>query len=138
MTRKAKSVVIGGLPRALPNVRFIRYRSPHTLAKAFFAPMGMEPRHVSEWPDMRRGIVDMGVWAFAARKSKVPTVHYWAARDVDPLHLAYVLGHEVGHLSGRPLRSRRNAWREELRADEYGAAAFLALSHVLGRKEARP
>ncbi len=80
---------------------------------------------------MRRGILAMGAWAFAGRRPKGSVVHYWAAPSVSPLHLAYILGHEVGHVSGKQLRSRRNAWREELRADEYGAAAYLSLKHVL-------
>jgi hypothetical protein len=93
--------------------------------------MGLRPRDVVEWPDMRQGILNMGAWAFAGRRPGVSVIHYWAAPHVDSLHLAYFLGHEVGHVSGKQLRSRRNAWREEMRADEYGAAAYLALKHVL-------
>ncbi|WP_141328330.1 hypothetical protein [Myxococcus sp. AB025B] len=93
--------------------------------------MGLRPRDVAEWPDMRQGILNMGARAFAGRRPGGAVIHYWAAPDVAPLHLAYILGHEVGHVSGKQLRSRRNTWREELRADEYGAAAYLALKHVL-------
>jgi hypothetical protein len=114
---KKSEVVIGGMGRA------------------FFGPMDAKPEDIQEWPGMLEGIRSMGVWAFCETRAKpCPVVHYWASPDADKAHVAYVLGHEVGHISGRPLRSRRNAWAEELRADEYGAAAYLAMRHVLGRK----
>lgn len=130
----AKAVVIGGAPRALPLVTFRRHRSPMSLLKAFFIPMGAHPRDVRETPDMLEDIRVSGVWAFCETKAKsAPVVHYWHAPGMDRLHLAYILGHEVGHISGRPLESRRKAWDEELRADQYGAAAYLAARHVFGR-----
>lgn len=83
---------------------------------------------------MLRGIREMGVWAFCDTWAKPsPIIHYWAHQRANRLHVAYVLGHEVGHISGRKLRSRRNSWREEMRADEYGAAVFLAMREILGR-----
>lgn len=74
------AVTIGGLPRARPRVRFVRHRSPHALARVYFRPRGLRPRDVAEWPAMRRGILDMGAWAFAGRRTGVPVVHGWAAR----------------------------------------------------------
>lgn len=131
---KPSAVVIGGMGRGVPRVRFKRHRTPRSILRAYFRPMKMAPEDVQETPAMEKGMVQTGAWAFVASRRKVPVIHYWASRHVEPLHLAYILAHEVGHVSGRPLRARRNAWREECRADEYGAAAFLALEQVLGRR----
>ena len=134
----SQPLVIGGLKRALPRVHFVRHRTPQSLGRAFFGPMGAKPEDIAEWPAMLASIREMGVWAFVETEKKTPVVHWWASARADRLRVAYVLGHEVGHISGRPLRSRRNDWREELRADEYGAAAFLAFREVakLGRRRA--
>lgn len=129
MTRE--NVVIGGFPRALPAVLFERHATARSLVNAHLAPMGGFDE-IEEAPALLRAVEEVGLWAFCDTLAKpCPVVHYWHAEGVDRGHLAYVLGHEVGHVSGRPLRSPRNAWREELRADEYGAAAYLALQHVL-------
>lgn len=124
MKRKQPSVVIGGMPRGLPDIRFRRYRTARALVVAFFKPMG-RMRDLEGSGGMLKAVEELDVWAFASRNERV--VRYWARPDANPLHVAYVLGHEVGHLSGRPYKSRRKDWAEEMRADEYGAAAFLAL-----------
>lgn len=131
-----QAVVILNGPRPLPQVRFRRHRSARALLDEFFRDMGGFD-NIREAPAMLATTLEEGLWAFAATRAKpCPVVHYWARRDVDRLKLAFVLGHEVGHVSGRPLKSRRNDWREELRADEYGAAAFLAMREVLSLKPA--
>lgn len=132
--KRPPSAIIGGVARPLPRVRIVRHRTVRALCMAFFQGMGVRrPEDIQEYPEMRETIRRDGVWAFVATRSSPPVINYWAARDADPLHVAYVLGHEVGHISGKRLRSRRNEWREEARADEYGAAAFLAMRHVLRR-----
>lgn len=122
-----------GRPVAVPVVRFRRHRTPLSLLRAFFRPMGVRPEDIQETPRMLADTKRFGMWAFAATRESPPVIHYWHAKGANLLHLAMLLGHEVGHLSGRKLRSRRNDWREELRADEYGAAAYLALRQVLRR-----
>lgn len=122
-----------GRPVAVPVVRFRRHRTPLSLLCAFFRPMGVRPEDIEETPRMLADTKRFGMWAFAETRASPPVIHYWHAKDANPLRLAMLLGHEVGHISGRKLRSRRNAWREELRADEYGAAAYLALKQVLSK-----
>ncbi len=123
-----------GRPVAVPRVRFRRHRTPLSLLRAFFKPMGVRPEDIQEAPAMLADTKCFGMWAFAETLASPPVIHYWHEKDANPLHLAMLLGHEVGHISGKKLRSRRNDWREELRADEYGAAAYLALRQVLGRR----
>lgn len=139
----ATSVNVAGRPIAIPAVVFKRHRNPTSIVKAF---LGGDLRNGGlEGVDADgkttridgRGIVahlrGEQMWAWADATGTVPTIHFWHQPDADRLQLAAVLGHEVGHLSGKKLRSRRNDWREELRADEYGAAAYLALRQVLKR-----
>jgi hypothetical protein len=130
-----RSIEIVGIPRSLPVICWKRYGTPAALLNAFFRGMRLRGyRDVREGPSMLDGIREMRMWAFIDTEKNRPLVHYWAAKDADPLRVAYMLGHEVGHVSGKRLNSRRNSWREELRADEYGAAAFLALREVMGKR----
>ena len=140
----ADTTSIAGRAVALPTVRFQRHRSATAIVRTFLGGDlrngGMEGVD-AEGKTVRVGgqrivehVQELGLWAWAATEESPPVIHYWHQKDVDRLHLATVLGHEVGHLSGKPLRSRRNDWREELRADEYAAATYLALKQVLGRR----
>lgn len=131
-----RSVEIANAPRALPAVRFKKHRTARALVEQFFRPMGGF-KNFTEAPAYLKAVRECGLWAFCMTEAKPPVVHYWHAADANRAHLVYVLGHEVGHVSGRPLRSMRNAWREECRADEYGAAAYLAAQHVFGKSAQR-
>lgn len=124
-TAKVEVTRVGGLPLRVPKVRFKRHRTARALAGAFFKPMGGFRNIVAD-------IVHNGMWAFVDRRAKPsPLVHYWHEADANPFHLAYMLGHEIGHVSGRPLVSKRRGWKEEARADAYGAAAMLAFKRVV-------
>lgn len=113
---------------ALPRIRWKKHRTARALLSAFIEGMGAK---LNEVVDADGNFVTEGVlteiqrermWAFAKTKGD-PEIHYWHAKDVDPLRLAYMLGHEVGHLSGK----KKSGWAEELRAAEYGAAAALVM-----------
>lgn len=149
-TRKARiptpasTASIAGRVVSLPAVRFVRHRTATAIVRMFLGGDlrngGMEGVD-AEGKTVRVGgqrivehVQDLGLWAWAATEESPPVIHYWHRPGVDRLHLAALLGHEVGHLSGKPLRSRRNDWREELRADGYAAATYLALKQVLGKR----
>jgi hypothetical protein len=72
--------------------------------------------------DVVEGIEAQGLWAFADTNTK--TVHYWARPDIDPVLAVMVLAHEIGHCTGEP---DPDPEREEIRAQEYGRVAALAL-----------
>lgn len=100
--------------------RWTKYRSARAVLMAYFA--GFDPAHpirfedIGEGPLMLEGIRRQGMWAFVETKSKPPHVHYWHAPNADLAELAFMLGHELGHCSGKKLRG----FKEELRANEYG------------------
>lgn len=63
----------------------------------------------------------MGYWGFAdCPKHKV---HIWVGEKVSPAETIFLLGHELGHLLGKP---HDDELMEEERADEYGVAAQVA------------
>lgn len=108
------------------NVKWTRHRTAKSLVEAF-----VELAH-SKFSDLDKQYVSAaesnGMWAFV-RLSKIPHIHYWYKPGADVLEVAFMLGHEIGHVSGKPLESYKNAWREEERADEYG----IAVKEVLKR-----
>lgn len=123
-------------------VKWVRHSSATFLVRQFFKGMrvkaedvtGPEGEPVLSRNGFRGEVERMGMWAFCIPARKVPVVHYWAARTADRLHLAFLLGHELGHASGKRLNSLRNTWREEMRADEYGACAAAVLKEIGRRK----
>jgi hypothetical protein len=59
--------------------------------------------------------------------SSPPLVRYWHDGKRPPEELAFMLGHELGHVSGKP---KRNDEAEEDRADEYGLVARAVLRRM--------
>lgn len=80
----------------------------------------MALRAVDVSPDMLPRLEDLGMWAFTDVRAKPPVVRYWAAPNVQREQLAMMLGHELGHATGKPCRDHA---AEEERADEYGRVA---------------
>lgn len=105
-------------------VKWVRWKSAEDIIHRFFRGMNMRKpaEDIVEYPMMLESLQRDKMWAFVDSKATPAVVHYWCD-GVDPLELAFMLGHELGHLSGKPLVSRRNFLREELRANEYGAVA---------------
>ena len=67
----------------------------------------------------------LGVWAYCQFSGTGYTeIFLWIAPKTDPKWVAYVLGHELGHLSGTPLLL---PWDEEPRADTYGRVVQLTM-----------
>jgi hypothetical protein len=120
-------------------VRWIRHRTAEHLVLSHFNHCfdGPRIRRLSEVGGVGVSGVDgsafakyvrrNGMWAFVLWQGlKVPHVHYWHDGKRKPEELAYLLGHEVGHVSGKP----RRGWAEENRADEYGAAAAAVIAEI--------
>ena len=106
-------------------VRWRRHASARSLVREYArAPardLGCLPEEVLLGPDTFTGFLKrierMGRWAFVETLAKPPVVHYWASPGTPAASLAFMLGHELGHISGKPARG---AMAEEDRADEYG------------------
>lgn len=73
------------------------------------------------------------MWAFVripADERHEAEVHWWAHRDVSTAEKAMMLGHELGHISGKMLLGER---KEEDRADTYGEVARAVLKILTTR-----
>lgn len=110
-----------------------RHKSPKSLATAFTKGMGLKPSDLrlghKEGETIVQAVEREKIWAFVDKNVTPPVVHYWYSSQVPMTEVAFVLGHELGHLSGKPLKS----WREEPRANEYGDVAALVFSHLQRR-----
>ena len=71
---------------------------------------------------MIAGIEHMGVWGFSQQESN--TVQIYVGPDAERKNVLFVLGHELGHLTGEQLEDES---AEEERADLYGAAVLQAV-----------
>lgn len=117
------------------DVRFRRHSSARAVYLAFkrsvLSEAGEDPKdkgwegNVPE-ADVLAGIAASGFWGWADTKGRV--IHYWARAGLPVWKLAYLLGHEAGHCSGKPIR--RGYVAEEARADTYGAAAEAVHRHL--------
>jgi hypothetical protein len=79
-------------------------------------------------------------WAFVRLSNdKKPTaiIHFYAAADVPIGRVAWMLGHELGHISGEILDDEAE---EEVRADRYGAVAAEVIKLIVTqeRRRSRP
>ena len=117
------------------DVRFRRHPSARAVYAAFKRSLlteeGEDPADAG-WelnvPEatVLKGIAAAGFWGWADTKGKA--IHYWARPGLPAWKLAYLLGHEAGHCSGKPIR--RGHVAEEERADTYGAATAAVLRHL--------
>lgn len=123
-------------------IKFVRLKTPHGIARAFAESTLRDagvPRN--EWRDceespprseMVKSIRAEGFWGFCDTKRNV--VRYWAAPNLPRWKLLYLLGHEVGHASGKPVRGMI---AEENRANTYGAAVESVFRHLSGKRQRR-
>lgn len=106
-------------------VRWIKYRTAAALLRAWSACLvrqdGWSTSEAQAQEAMRHAVICHGMWAFVSTVTKVPVVRYWHAQGVSRERLAMMLGHELGHVTGK--RARGHA-AEEDRADEYGRVAM--------------
>lgn len=72
-----------------------------------------------------------GRWAFAETDTR--EIHYWSDPSrTSAAGLAFLLGHEVGHLTGK---EDPDDWEEEVRADTYGSAVITVLEHIIASRK---
>lgn len=113
-------------------IHWKRHRTIMSILRAFF---GGDPREfvaqdgAGQDLDIASTIRNEGMWAFVETKRKPPLVHWWHDGKRSTKELAHLLGHEVGHITGKPLKSGMS---EELRADEYGRVAALVVQKLSG------
>lgn len=91
------------------------------------------------YDEMLRAVRKMRHWAFVRvpkQKKATAVVHFYAADDVPLEHVARMLGHELGHISGEILDDEAE---EEQRADLYGevAARVLEMLNALERTSSK-
>lgn len=80
--------------------------------------------------DTERSIADMGLWGFADTSSR--KIHLWASQDTDDISIAELIAHEIGHLTGVPVKDDIN---EEMRADQYASVAVETMRILRSRKD---
>lgn len=125
-------------------VKFKRHRTPESVVRAFVLPAlgkngklsdiefgGGYLHDGSEAPnwdsaDMVQAIREMGLWGFAATKSKPPVIHYWTDGKRPLGEVVAFLGHELGHCTGASLDDVEEEWR----ADTYAEVAVLVLREL--------
>ena len=110
-------------------IHWKRHRSITSILRAFFGgpPADFVAQDDSGTDfDMTAQVEAEGMWAFVETKRKPPRVHWWHDGKRTKAELAHLLGHELGHLTGKKLED----WAEELRADEYGRVAALVIAKL--------
>ncbi|MFM5440148.1 hypothetical protein ACET9K_11905 [Aeromonas enteropelogenes] len=76
------------------------------------------------------GMAEMGCWGWVDTESN--TIHAWADKDADPEMVLHMLAHEIGHVTGVP---DSDPLQEEMRAEQFGFVAKLALRMMDGRNQ---
>jgi hypothetical protein len=109
-------------------VRWRQYDTAEKLVKGYFRGIakanGFTLRDVVGVDDHLKAVEHHGMWAYVDTFKSPPVVHYWCDHSTSLEDLAYMLGHELGHASGKQYRSDH---AEEDRADTYGAAAMAVM-----------
>lgn len=130
--------------RKLTRVVWRRYRSSKALVDKWNADAKDLPTTNPIGSSGLKGIQRRGMWAFVVREpKKIPVVHYWHDGRRSLVELTFMLGHELGHVSGK--KSMDWMWdggdaesAEEARANEYGRVAALVVKHVFKRRGKLP
>lgn len=129
-----------------------RHRSATSIVREFLGPqlavipeeLVWVPAHPS-YPDdggftydeILKAVKMQRHWAFVRVPSKTKdeaVVHFYAANDVPLSHVAHMLGHELGHISGTILD---NDAAEEKRADLYGDVAQRVLEMLSPERKSK-
>lgn len=117
----------------MKRVKWVLFSSPAKLLRAYWTLIarenGCKASDIVITGDMLAAIRRQRMWAFVSVKTKIPVVRYWHEPDVDRGDLAMMLGHELGHATGKPRRGHA----EEDRADEYGLVAEAVWRRISGR-----
>jgi hypothetical protein len=77
---------------------------------------------------MIAGLKKQKTWGFVDNKTRI--IHAWADKRAKPEEILHMLTHEVGHLIGK---KKRDFFKEEERADNYGLAAKKAYRFMMKR-----
>lgn len=99
-------------------VRYRKHRTARSIARQFFGHRPEDLRVVDqhgESHDLVAAIEREGIWAFVETRKKPPIIHWWDDDKRTVAECARVLGHELGHISGKPKKGITEEWR----ADEY-------------------
>lgn len=120
---------------ALPHV-YVRHRDPATLVKEFMGRRSVYKdvfggRHTPE--EWLRSVRKYGRWAFVRIVKGEATIHWYAAARISDRQVAHMLGHELGHITGRRLK---NKVEEELRADAFGDTVLEVMEMLTIRRRA--
>lgn len=110
--------------------RFVRHRSAVSLVREKLrdqiesvGEVGAYYDSIHDGPisfeELRRAILSSGMWAFVRIFDGNAVIHWYAKRAIPLQRVAQMLGHELGHISGK----QRSGLVEEMRADQYGDVA---------------
>jgi hypothetical protein len=133
--------------------RVKRHKTATSIVREFLGPqlavvpeeLVWVPAHPS-YPDdggfsydqMLKAVRKQRHWAFVRvsnDKKATAVIHFYAAADVPLSDVAWMLGHELGHISGEILDDEAE---EEVRADRYGAVAAEVLKLITAQGRRRP
>lgn len=104
------------------NVKFKQYSSVRRLMSRMVNADG------ESMPEaMLKQLESCGMHAYSGNGE----VHFWHDGKRTPAELAMLIGHELGHLVGKPARGFK---AEEDRADDYGRVAVHALRMVMKQR----
>lgn len=115
--------------------RLVRHRSAISLVReklrdqisevgeerASFDSIHDGPMSLSE---LHAAVLREGLWAFVRITNGSATIHWYTKRTTPLQRVAHMLGHELGHISGR----HGSGLSEERRADRYGDVAVAVIS----------
>ena len=133
--------------------RVKRHRSATSIVREFLGPqlavlpeeLVWVPAHPSypddagfTYDDLLKAVRRQKHWAFVRvpdDPKQLAVVHYFASDDVSLADVAKMLGHELGHISGKNLRDPA---KEEERADRYGTVAAEVLKMLSLERRSAP
>ncbi len=117
------------------DVRWKQYRTAKALDAVFSRGCEADPGDLMVDDEPMLDVIQrQGMWAFVDTKASPPVVHYWHDGKRSEMELAFMLGHELGHVTGR---KARGFVAEEHRADEYGEVAAAVLARLRKTRRVR-
>jgi hypothetical protein len=109
-------------------VRWVEHASASAIVRSYRNGIAraakVKARDLMGMDEMAEQIAALDIWAYCDSLPKTPVIHYRFTFAVTTEEISFMLGHEVGHLSGKTVRS---AWAEEDRADTYGRAVVTVM-----------